>query len=241
MRIDLHTHSTVSDGTDTPTELVGGGPRRAGRGGADRPRHLRRSRRGGGGRAERRGAALPRAWSCRARATARACTCWLRGRPAAPGLPAEMERVRGGRTGRLLPVLAKLAELGVPVQRGGGAGPGRRQPVGRPPAHRRRAGSGRSCPGPYGGLRSVPGRRRSGARAALRHRDRARHRSGARRRRGGGDRTPVGPRPRGAAPAAGAATGWSPSTGWTASRSTTKITTRTPGRAAGAWPRSSAC
>ena len=52
-RIDLHTHSTASDGTDSPTELVAAA---AAAGidvlGPDRPRHHRRV---GGGR----GAALP--------------------------------------------------------------------------------------------------------------------------------------------------------------------------------------
>ena len=49
MLIDLHTHSLVSDGTDTPTELVANAGA-AGGGRADRPRHLRRPRRGAGGR-----------------------------------------------------------------------------------------------------------------------------------------------------------------------------------------------
>ena len=35
--------------------------------------------------------------------------------PAAPGLAEELEKVRGGRMGRLAGVLARLAELGVPV------------------------------------------------------------------------------------------------------------------------------
>jgi hypothetical protein len=48
MRIDLHTHSSRSDGTDTPTELVRSGlsRRRARRDRADRPRHDGRVGRG---------------------------------------------------------------------------------------------------------------------------------------------------------------------------------------------------
>ena len=62
MRIDLHTHSSASDGTERPADLVrAGGRRRAGRRGADRPRH--HPRLGAGGR----GAAVPACRWCAAR------------------------------------------------------------------------------------------------------------------------------------------------------------------------------
>src|SRR5918998_672741 len=69
MRIDLHTHSTISDGTDTPAALVD-----------------------------------------RARAVGLDVVA-LTDHDTFAGL----EKVRGGRMGRLAGVLARLAELGVPV------------------------------------------------------------------------------------------------------------------------------
>ena len=116
MRIDLHTHSTVSDGTDSPTELVqGGGPGGAGRGGTDRSRRVRRVGRGGGRRRRGRRVGLPRHGTVLLAPGTERAPAGLRGRSEAPGLAAEMQRVRGGRTARLLPVLDKLAELGVGV------------------------------------------------------------------------------------------------------------------------------
>jgi predicted metal-dependent phosphoesterase TrpH len=116
MRIDLHTHSSVSDGTDTPAELV----RRAQAVGLDvvgltdhdtfdgldeavaegdqvgvqviRGMELSCSRHGDSVHVLAYGAA-----------------------PDSPGLAVEMARVRDGRLGRLAGVLAKLAALGVPV------------------------------------------------------------------------------------------------------------------------------
>ena len=194
--IDLHTHSSVSDGTDSPAELVR--KARAGRAGrrrADRPRHVRRARRGGRRRRAARHPGRPRHGALVRRARAAACTCWLRRRSGEPGLAAEMERVRGGRMGRLAPVLERAGRARRAGHRGAGAGPGRRQPVGRPAAHRRRAGRGRPRARPHGGVRPVPGRRRPGPRAAVRDRDRPRHRPGPRGRRRRGDRPPVGPWP----------------------------------------------
>ena len=197
MRIDLHTHSTVSDGTDSPTELVEPAARgRTRRGGADRSRHVRRSGRGRGRRVERPGVGSSAGWSCPAPGSDQSVHLLAYGAdPEHPGLAAEMARVRGGRTGRLRPVLDKLAELGVPVSEEEVLAQVGSQPVGGSPAHRRRDGRRRSRPGPYGGLRPLPGRRRPGARAAVRDRDRPRHRPGARRGRGGGDRPSLGPRP----------------------------------------------
>ena len=116
VRIDLHTHSTASDGTDTPAELVrNAAARRAGRRRADRPRHRPRPRRGDRGAARRadpghrRRAVLPAG----------------RRRPAHAGLPLrsprspscarERELVRDDRVPRAQAMVAKLQELGVPV------------------------------------------------------------------------------------------------------------------------------
>ena len=70
--------------------------------------------RAGGGAARDRGGA--RDGAVLLAAAGRACTCSRTApTPTIAALAEEMELVRGGRTGRLRPVLAKLAELGVPV------------------------------------------------------------------------------------------------------------------------------
>ena len=116
MRIDLHTHSSVSDGTDTPEELV----RRAAAVGLDVVALTDHDTFDGLDAAvqegERIGIRVVRGveLSC----SRRGSSVHLLGYGAFPGHPelaAELLRVQGGRLGRLAGVLAKLAELGVPV------------------------------------------------------------------------------------------------------------------------------
>lgn len=116
MRIDLHTHSTVSDGTDTPAELV----RAAARAGLDVVALTDHDAFDGLAEAEVAGAAAGvqvfpgMELSCSRKGQSVHLLAYGTD-PRHPGLAAEMERVRGGRTARLLPVLAKLAALGVGV------------------------------------------------------------------------------------------------------------------------------
>ena len=116
MRIDLHTHSTASDGTDTPAELV----RNAAAAGLDvvaltdhdTTRGHAEARR----RAARRGSRWSPAPSCPAGSTASACTCWpTSSTPRSPRCSRERELVRDDRVPRARAMVAKLSELGVPV------------------------------------------------------------------------------------------------------------------------------
>jgi 3',5'-nucleoside bisphosphate phosphatase len=116
MRIDLHTHSLISDGTDTPGELV----RKARAVGLDVVGLTDHDTFDGldeaVAEAERvqihvvRGMEL----SCSRHGDSVHVLAYGAD-PGSPGLAAEMARVRDGRLGRLTGVLAKLAELGVPV------------------------------------------------------------------------------------------------------------------------------
>jgi predicted metal-dependent phosphoesterase TrpH len=116
MRIDLHTHSSVSDGTDTPAELVG----QARAVGLDVVGLTDHDTFDGldeaVGEGERLGVHVVRGMelSCSRRGSSVHVLAYGAD-PASPGLAAEMARVRDGRLGRLAGVLAKLAELGVPV------------------------------------------------------------------------------------------------------------------------------
>jgi hypothetical protein len=116
MRIDLHTHSSVSDGTDTPAELVGQaravGLDVVGLTDHDTFDGLDEAVEEG----ERLGVHVVRGMelSCSRRGSSVHVLAYGAD-PASPGLAAEMARVRDGRLGRLAGVLAKLAELGVPV------------------------------------------------------------------------------------------------------------------------------
>jgi 3',5'-nucleoside bisphosphate phosphatase len=116
MRIDLHTHSSVSDGTDTPSELVG----KARAVGLDVVGLTDHDTFDGLDEAVaegvRRGVHLVRGMelSCSRRGSSVHVLAYGTD-PTNPGLAAEMARVRDGRFGRLAGVLAKLAELGVPV------------------------------------------------------------------------------------------------------------------------------
>ncbi|HEX3197035.1 MAG TPA: PHP domain-containing protein, partial [Propionibacteriaceae bacterium] len=116
MRIDLHTHSSVSDGTDTPSELVG----KARAVGLDVVGLTDHDTFDGLDEAvaqgQRLGIQVVRGMelSCSRRGSSVHVLAYGAD-PASPGLAAEMARVRDGRLGRLAGVLAKLAELGVPV------------------------------------------------------------------------------------------------------------------------------
>ncbi|MDN5770355.1 MAG: PHP domain-containing protein [Microlunatus sp.] len=116
MRIDLHTHSTVSDGTDTPAELI----TKAAAAGLDvvaltdhdtvdgLPEALAAG--------ERVGIEVVDGLELSCSRGGQSVHLLAYGADATDGpLATEMAVVRDGRTGRLLPVLAKLATLGVPV------------------------------------------------------------------------------------------------------------------------------
>lgn len=116
MRIDLHTHSSVSDGTDAPAELV----QQAAQTGLDVVGLTDHDTFDGLAEAlaegERLGVEVVPGMelSCSHQGQSVHLLAYgdLHGDPK---LAEEMVRVRDGRSGRLLPVLAKLAELGVPV------------------------------------------------------------------------------------------------------------------------------
>src|SRR4029453_14782242 len=116
MRIDLHTHSAVSDGTDTPAELV----RKAHAAGLDvvgLPDHdtfagLDEA----GAEGERVGVQVVRGMELSCSRNGSSVHVLAYGAdPSSSSLAAEMVLVRDGRLGRLAGVLDKLAALGVPV------------------------------------------------------------------------------------------------------------------------------
>ena len=116
MRIDLHTHSSVSDGTDAPGELV----RKAVAAGLDVVALTDHDTFDGFDEAAAEGERLGLGvvggmeLSC-SRLGSSVHVLAYGADPASPALAAEMARVRDGRLGRLAGVLRKLAELGVPV------------------------------------------------------------------------------------------------------------------------------
>jgi predicted metal-dependent phosphoesterase TrpH len=116
MRIDLHTHSSVSDGTDSPAELVG----KAHALGLDVVALTDHDTFDGLDEAvaegDRFGIVVVRGMelSC-SRHGSSVHVLAYGADSASPGLATEMIRVRDGRLGRLAGVLAKLAALGVPV------------------------------------------------------------------------------------------------------------------------------
>jgi 3',5'-nucleoside bisphosphate phosphatase len=116
MRIDLHTHSSVSDGTDTPEELV----RKAAAAGLDVVALTDHDTLDGLDAAvaegQRIGVQVLRGMelSCSKRGDSVHLLAYGVD-PFNADLVAEMALVRGGRKGRLAGVLTKLAELGVPV------------------------------------------------------------------------------------------------------------------------------
>lgn len=114
--IDLHTHSSVSDGTDTPAALVANAAA-AGLTVLALTDHdtfdgLADARAAG----ERLGVEVVPGLELSCSRDGQSVHLLAYGAdPDDEALAAEMVRVREGRTNRLLPVLAKLAELGVPV------------------------------------------------------------------------------------------------------------------------------
>ena len=116
MRIDLHTHSSVSDGTDAPGELV----RKALAAGLDVVALTDHDTFDGFDEAaaegERLGLGVLGGMELYCSRLGNSVHVLAYGAdPASPALAAEMARVRDGRLGRLAGVLRKLAELGVPV------------------------------------------------------------------------------------------------------------------------------
>ena len=152
----------------------------------------------------------------------------VRRRPGSAALAAELEKVRGGRMGRLAPVLERLAELGVPVtEEQVLAEMGDSPSMGRPHIADAmvKAGHVRDRTEAFdrfladGGPAHVP-------RYAIEiHRGIDLVHPGGRR---GGDRPSLGPRPRARAAAEVPARSWPSITGSTGSRSITMTTTRTP-------------
>ena len=116
MRIDLHTHSAVSDGTDTPAELV----EKARAVGLDVVALTDHDTFDGLDEAaatgEQVGIQFVRGMELSCSRHGNSVHVLAYGAdPASTGLAAEMALVRDGRLGRLAGVLAKLAALGVPV------------------------------------------------------------------------------------------------------------------------------
>lgn len=116
MRIDLHTHSLVSDGTDTPAQLVAD----AAAAGLAVVALTDHDTFDGLGEAiaagERAGVEVVPGMELSCSRGGQSVHLLAYGAdPADRALAAEMVRVRDGRSGRLRPVLAKLAELEVPV------------------------------------------------------------------------------------------------------------------------------
>jgi 3',5'-nucleoside bisphosphate phosphatase len=116
MRIDLHTHSLVSDGTDAPAELV----HKAQVARLDVVALTDHDTFDGLDEAaaagERLGVRVVRGMELSCSRQGNSVHVLAYGAdPASPELSAEMARVRDGRLGRLEGVLAKLAALGVPV------------------------------------------------------------------------------------------------------------------------------
>ncbi|WP_434596130.1 PHP domain-containing protein [Streptomyces sp. A5-4] len=116
MRIDLHTHSTASDGTDTPAELV----RNAAAAGLDVVALTDHDSTRGHAEAI---AALPASLtlvtgaelSCRVDGIGLHMLAYLFD-PAEPDLASEIELVRDDRVPRARGMVAKLRELGVPIE-----------------------------------------------------------------------------------------------------------------------------
>jgi 3',5'-nucleoside bisphosphate phosphatase len=116
MRIDLHTHSSISDGTDTPSGLVD----HARQVGLDVIALTDHDTFDGldeaVSRGEQVGVRVVRGMELSCTRDGQSVHLLAYGaEPASAGLAAEMAKVRGGRMGRLAGVLQRLAELGVPV------------------------------------------------------------------------------------------------------------------------------
>lgn len=116
MTIDLHTHSAVSDGTDTPAELVANAAEAGLSVVALTDHDTFDGLPAAMASAERIGVEVVPGMELSCNRHHQSVHLLAYGADAADAdLAAEMALVRDGRTGRLRPVLAKLAELGVPV------------------------------------------------------------------------------------------------------------------------------
>ena len=114
--IDLHTHSAVSDGTDTPAELVANAAAAGLSVVALTDHDTFDGLPAAMAAAERVGVEVVPGMELSCTREHQSVHLLAYGADAADAdLAAEMALVRDGRTGRLRPVLAKLAELGVPV------------------------------------------------------------------------------------------------------------------------------
>jgi len=114
--IDLHTHSAVSDGTDTPAELVANAAAAGLSVMALTDHDTFDGLPAAMAAAERVGVEVVPGMELSCTREHQSVHLLAYGADAADAdLAAEMALVRDGRTGRLRPVLAKLAELGVPV------------------------------------------------------------------------------------------------------------------------------
>jgi 3',5'-nucleoside bisphosphate phosphatase len=116
MRIDLHTHSSISDGTDTPSGLVD----RAKQVGLDVVALTDHDTFAGldeaVSRGEQVGIQVVRGMELSCSRNGQSVHLLAYGAdPAFPHLAAELSKVRGSRMGRLAGVLQRLAALGVPV------------------------------------------------------------------------------------------------------------------------------
>ena len=239
MRIDLHTHSRASDGTDTPAELV----RAAAAAGLDVVAITDHDTAAGwaeaSAEAERQVITLVRGMEISTRHHHRSVHLLAYvPDPTYPPLAAELQKVLDGRESRVPAMLDRLRAHGRRDHRG------RRTPClarrcgDRPAPHRRRPRDARRGRRPHRGVRPLPRRGPPGLRRPLRRPARAGDPPGRRGRRRVGDRAPVGPRRAGPArrghlrAAAGAA-------GSPASRSTTRTTTPRPGSGCGRSPATS--
>lgn len=114
--IDLHTHSLVSDGTDTPTELVANAAAAGLKAVALTDHDTFDGLAEAAAAGERYGVEVVPGMELSCSRGGQSVHLLAYGAdPADTALAEEMVRVRDGRSDRLRPVLAKLAELGVPV------------------------------------------------------------------------------------------------------------------------------
>lgn len=117
MRIDLHTHSSVSDGTDAPAQLM----RNAREAGLDAIALTDHDTADGLDEAQAAASELGLGFVRGMEVSTQLNTHSVHllmygGDPAEPALAAELARVRDGRTQRLPQLLAKLASLGMPLE-----------------------------------------------------------------------------------------------------------------------------
>ena len=232
MRIDLHTHSSRSDGTATPSELVAHAAEVGidvlaltdhdttdGWAGGRRRGHGPRCRPGAGHGAE---LPFPRA---------RRCTCWRTSSTRCRlELREELDRILGGRDARLPQTIARLNAVGIDIAESDvpgrvdcrcGAGPASRR------GRARRSGGRRQ---PRRGLRAVPRSVGAGLRRPVRRGPRAGPHPGGRGRWSSPSSRTPGPSDTAAGSSTRRRSGRWRSSGWPGSRSTIRTTTRTTRR-----------